>query len=320
MKRKLQKVFRNLWTAVLLCAMVLPVNTVQAAEKEPQSVVATINTYYDGGYSIMGPTTVTIGQMINYYQANQAYPAFYANTDAPNIYVFCMMYMEECNAEGVRAEVAFAQAMKETGFLRYRGDVHIEQFNFAGLGATGNGNPGNSFPTVRMGIRAQVQHLKAYATSEPLNQEVVDPRYSLVNKGSAPYVEWLGKHENPTGIGWATAWGYGNSIVNDYIARMRNYSTYSTWYQGVNYEAVYNPDYYMLHNPDVAAACGGSSDSLLSHFLNYGMKEGRRGCEAFNVLTYREKNGDLKAAFGDDLKQYYIHYINYGKNEGRKAA
>ena len=48
MKRKLQKVFRNLWTAVLLCAMVLPVNTVQAAEKEPQSVVATINTYYDG--------------------------------------------------------------------------------------------------------------------------------------------------------------------------------------------------------------------------------------------------------------------------------
>ena len=127
MKRKLQKVFRNLWTAVLLCAMVLPVNTVQAAEKEPQSVVATINTYYDGGYSIMGPTTVTIGQMINYYQANQAYPAFYANTDAPNIYVFCMMYMEECNAEGVRAEVAFAQAMKETGFLRYRGDVHIEQ-------------------------------------------------------------------------------------------------------------------------------------------------------------------------------------------------
>ena len=55
-------------------------------------------------------------------------------------------------------------------------------------------------------------------------------------------------------------------------------------------------------------------------YMTYGMKEGRRSCEAFNVLTYREKNGDLKAAFGDDLKQYYIHYINYGKNEGRKAA
>ena len=320
MKRKLQKVFRNLWTAVLLCAMVLPVNTVQAAEKEPQSVVSTINTYYDGGYSIMGPTTVTIGQMINYYQANQAYPAFYANSDAPNIYVFCMMYMEECNAEGVRAEVAFAQAMKETGFLRYRGDVHIEQFNFAGLGATGNGNPGNSFPTVRMGIRAQVQHLKAYATSASLNQEVVDPRYSLVNKGSAPYVEWLGKHENPTGIGWATAWGYGNSIVNDYIARMRNCSTYSTWYQGVNYEAVYNPDYYMLHNPDVAAACGGSSDSLLSHFLNYGMKEGRQGIVYFDVNSYKRRYKDLRMAFGNDLKLYYLHYVYSGQNEHRIAS
>ena len=318
MKRKVKKRVQRLLTLVLAACFMMAQPT--EATQVVNGVNSTINTYYDGGYSIMGPTTVTIGQMINYYQANQAYPAFYANTDAPNIYVFCMMYMEECNAEGVRAEVAFAQAMKETGFLRYRGDVHIEQFNFAGLGATGNGNPGNSFPTVRMGIRAQVQHLKAYATSEPLNQEVVDPRYSLVNKGSAPYVEWLGKHENPTGIGWATAWGYGNSIVNDYIARMRNYSTYSTWYQGVNYEAVYNPDYYMLHNPDVAAACGGSSDSLLSHFLNYGMKEGRQGIVYFDVNSYKRRYKDLRMAFGNDLKSYYLHYVYYGQSEHRIAS
>ncbi len=61
------------------------------------------------------------------------------------------------------------------------------------------------------------------------------------------------------------------------------------------------------------AAFGNDDLAVLSHFVNYGMKEGRCGCEAFNVLTYREKNGDLKAAFGDDLKQYYIHYMNYGK-------
>ena len=318
MKRKVKKRVQRLLTLVLVACFMMaqPTEAVQVVN----GVNSTINTYYDGGYSIMGPTTVTIGQMINYYQANQAYPAFYANTDAPNIYVFCMMYMEECNAEGVRAEVAFAQAMKETGFLRYKGDVHIEQFNFAGLGATGGGNPGNSFSTVRMGIRAQVQHLKAYATSEPLNQEVVDPRYSLVNKGSAPYVEWLGKHENPTGIGWATAWGYGTSIVNDYIARMRSYSTYSTWYQGVNYEAVYNPDYYMLHNPDVAAVCGGSSDSLLSHFLNYGMKEGRQGIVYFDVNSYKRRYKDLRMAFGNDLKSYYLHYVYSGQNEHRIAS
>ena len=93
-----------------------------------------------------------------------------------------------------------------------------------------------------------------------------------------------------------------------------------TVYNGVDYAAVYNFNYYVDANPDIKAAFGNDDLAVLSHFVNYGMKEGRRGCEAFNVLTYREKNGDLKAAFGDDLKQYYIHYINYGKNEGRKAA
>ena len=93
-----------------------------------------------------------------------------------------------------------------------------------------------------------------------------------------------------------------------------------TVYNGVDYSAVYDFNYYLSANPDIKAAFGNDDLAVLSHFVNYGMKEGRRSCEAFNVLTYREKNGDLKAAFGDDLKQYYIHYINYGKNEGRKAA
>ena len=86
------------------------------------------------------------------------------------------------------------------------------------------------------------------------------------------------------------------------------------------YEIEINFNYYVNANPDIKAAFGNDDLAVLSHFVNYGMKEGRCGCEAFNVLTYREKNGDLKAAFGDDLKQYYIHYMNYGKNEGRKAA
>lgn len=93
-----------------------------------------------------------------------------------------------------------------------------------------------------------------------------------------------------------------------------------TVYNGVDYSAVYDYNYYINANPDVKAAFGNDDLAVLSHFVYSGMAEGRRGCEAFNVLTYREKNGDLKAAFGDDLKQYYIHYINNGKNEGRKAA
>lgn len=71
----------------------------------------------------------------------------------------------------------------------------------------------NSYPDVRTGVRAQIQHLKAYATADPLAQECVDDRYEYVQKGSAPYVQWLGQKENPQGAGWATAENYGYSIV-----------------------------------------------------------------------------------------------------------
>ena len=107
--------------------------------------------------------------------------------------------------------------MKETGYLQYGGDVKPEQYNFAGIGAIGNGVPGESFENVQIGLRAQVQHLKAYASVEPLNQDSVDPRFKYPTRGSAPYVEWLGISENPNGKGWAAAVGYGFSLMKDYI-------------------------------------------------------------------------------------------------------
>ena len=104
--------------------------------------------------------------------------------------------------------------MKETGYLRYGGNVKIEQFNFAGIGSTGAGVAGTSYPDVRTGIRAQIQHLKAYASTESLKNACVDDRFSYVTRGSAPYVEWLVQKENPYGKGWATATNYGYDIVN----------------------------------------------------------------------------------------------------------
>lgn len=173
-------------------------------------------------YAIMGETTTDVDQMVAYYNDNADYPEFYEDSDAKTITSFCKMYVSECNAEGVRAEVAFVQAMKETNFLKYGGDVQISQYNFAGLGATGGGVCGASFPSVRIGIRAQVQHLKAYASTESLNKTCVDPRYVYVTKGCAPYVEWLGVNENPLGKGWATDPGYGNDIVE----RINDLKTY----------------------------------------------------------------------------------------------
>ena len=266
----------------------------------------------EGEVPIMGASQVTIGQMINYYQSKAVYPYFYSGTDAPTIYDFCKIYMEEAAAEGVRADVAFAQAMKETGFLKFGGDVVIEQFNFAGIGTTGGGVQGAYFPSVRIGVRAQIQHLKAYGSSAKLNLEQVDPRYHLVNpKGKCPYVQNLGT------AGWATAAGYGVSIVNDYLTPLIYCSPYSAWYNGMDYSAVYDPNYYMMKYADIA---GYDSDQLLGHYVNNGMAEGRQGNPEFNVFTYMDNYPDLRAAFGDDLKLYYIHYIQTGKAEGRNAS
>lgn len=174
-----------------------------------------VETAADGQYPIMGTAGVSVQDMIDYFNSSgEEYPSEeLSRGGAQNIGEFCRMYYEEASAEGVKPEVAFAQTMKETGFLQYGGDASVDQFNFAGLGTTGNGVPGNSYPDVRTGIRAQIQHLKAYATADSLNQKCVDDRYDYVKKGSAPYVQWLGQQENPEGLGWATGDNYGYDIV-----------------------------------------------------------------------------------------------------------
>ena len=167
------------------------------------------------GVEIGGQTQTTVRQMIKYYNSKgKKYPSkTYASKGATDIEAFCEIYYEESQAEGIRAEVAFCQAMKETGWLQFGGDVKVSQCNFAGIGATGGGISGASFKDVRTGVRAQIQHLKAYANTLPLNNACVDPRFKYVKRGSAPYVEWLGKNANPNGVGWAPAADYGTSIV-----------------------------------------------------------------------------------------------------------
>ncbi|MDY2663146.1 MAG: N-acetylmuramoyl-L-alanine amidase [Bariatricus massiliensis] len=162
-------------------------------------------------YMIEGATETTINQMINYYQSSgHRYPAeVLKKGGAETLEKFCTIFYNEALKENIKAEVAFVQTMKETGWLQFGGDVKIEQFNFAGLGATGNGVSGNSFKDVETGVRAQIQHLKAYGSVLPLNQICVDQRFEYVKRGSAIYVEWLGIPDNPDGKGWASAEGYG---------------------------------------------------------------------------------------------------------------
>ena len=100
--------------------------------------------------------------------------------------------------------------------------------------------------------------------------------------------------------------------------------TYSgTSYGGVDYSSIFNYSYYLTKNPDVKKSCQYSrkdSFSVIKHFLNYGMAEGRATTSSFNVSIYKENYPDLQKAYGNDLKKYYLHYMNYGKKEGRNAT
>lgn len=116
------------------------------------------------------------------------------------------LYREEGAIEGVNHDLAFCQMCLETNFLRFGGDVTVSQNNFAGLGAIGGGAEGASFATPQLGVRAHIQHLKAYASNEPILQGLVDPRFSFVRRGMAPLITQLSGR-------WAADLQYGDKIL-----------------------------------------------------------------------------------------------------------
>lgn len=70
---------------------------------------------------------------------------------------------------GVRWDIAFLQMMVETGNLTFRrpdgspADVAPQHNNFAGLGAVGDGRPGETFRSIDDGVRAHLEHVLHYA-------------------------------------------------------------------------------------------------------------------------------------------------------------
>ena len=190
-----------------------------------QTMCFAVSEDYSGNlYRIMGSSSITVDQMVKFYEngkGNATYDTFgesqyngcLTQGGAPDIRTYCQIFKEEAENEGVKVEVAFTQAMLETGYLKFGGDVKPNQYNFAGIGATGNGNPGNSFGDVRTGIRAQIQHLKCYASTDSLNLAKVDPRWNNNLRGKAKYVEYLSIPNNPYGTGWAASATYGKDLL-----------------------------------------------------------------------------------------------------------
>lgn len=141
------------------------------------------------GTPIMGLAECDAAQLELYLLANNKEPKINMDVKA-----FCKLWISEGAIESVRGDIAFAQACHETGFFKYGGQVLPEQNNYGGIGATNNSATGKGawFESPAVGVRASIQHLKAYASKEPLKQACVDPRYHLVTKGIAPTFEELG--------------------------------------------------------------------------------------------------------------------------------
>lgn len=119
------------------------------------------------------------------------------------------IYVQEAAAESVNHDLAFCQMCLETNFLNFGRAVKPEQFNFADMGVISATNSGLIFPDARTGIRAQIQHLKAYGSKEPINQPLVkeNVRFRFVTRGIAPTAnELVGR--------WNADPQYGQRIIN----------------------------------------------------------------------------------------------------------
>ncbi len=131
------------------------------------------------------------------------------NKDLDSGYVSRLIrtYIAECRREGVNHDVAVCQMCLETGFLRFNGSVSRYQNNFCGLGAVNSWSEGDRFISVDEGVRAHIQHLKAYASLDPVKSPVVDKRFENVKRGSVVTIHDL------TGK-WAADLNYGDKIGN----------------------------------------------------------------------------------------------------------
>jgi hypothetical protein len=170
-----------------------------------------------GTVTVMGPANVDAARLVAWFRGRTPQPAGAYSATVP-VEVLAQLYIEEGAAEGVRGDVAFIQGILETGWFRFGGSVPAWKNNFAGIGATDTNPAPATFPDARTGVRAQIQHLRAYGdagattcTVPPLRNPCVDPRFHLVSpKGKAPTWNVMGNGN------WATSPTYASSILNLY--------------------------------------------------------------------------------------------------------
>lgn len=181
----------------------------ETIEEQPLFSVPRTLSEYDT--AIIGTPLASQEQCVNYLLSVNPYPEISVTPRELVAY-----YYEEGTREGIRPDVAFAQALKETGFFRYGGTVTPDQNNYCGLGTTSATVKGAYFATSRIGVRAHIQHLLAYASTRAPIQPVVDPRYSLVRNVYG--TNTLGNWQDLNGRWAVPGDSYGQSILSMFRA------------------------------------------------------------------------------------------------------
>ncbi|MCM3719662.1 N-acetylmuramoyl-L-alanine amidase [Fictibacillus phosphorivorans] len=158
------------------------------------------------GLTIQGPTLLLADELERFVSK--------INPNAPRL---AALYVQIGQVYGIRGDVAYAQAVHETGYFRFQGSVKASQNNFAGIGATGK-EEAATFKTPEVGVLAHIQHLYAYSSTEALPKEypLVDPRFNLVQRGSA-------KTWNQLNGKWAVpGTNYSNMILGIYKSMLND--------------------------------------------------------------------------------------------------
>ncbi len=149
----------------------------------PPRIIFTSQNYYSIYIMDQGKSDIDdLVSMLQFYNPD-------INSD--KAYKIAAFYINESLDEGVNHDIAFCQMILETGFLKYGGSVKKQQNNFCGLGATGGSVAGEHFPDMQTGVRAHIQHLKAYASHKVVNNKCIDKRFKYVKRGIAPTIYGL---------------------------------------------------------------------------------------------------------------------------------
>lgn len=154
---------------------------------------------------------------------------------------------------------------------------------------------------------AKTSNSKKSGTFWVWSNEVINGRIRLTNAKSRVGISGMVS-------GWVD-----ESVLISMLTPSTNTSTSATKFvhEGLDYSIIFNPSWYAKTYADVKKVYGTNATKLFDHFIKYGMKEGRKPCEHFDVHVYRNRYADLRKAYGTNLPEYYKHYIKYGFKEGR---